>query len=69
MVVGLNVGGREDVYLFPEVHPIVNGVAALKYDNLFEQNANNGSFYLQSKVHRAKECLEAVYQGKFEGTN
>ncbi|KAK4364870.1 hypothetical protein RND71_016228 [Anisodus tanguticus] len=35
-----------------------------KYDNLFEQNAKNGSFYLQSKVHRAKECLEAVYQPK-----
>nr|GMC73697.1 mitochondrial import inner membrane translocase subunit tim16-like [Ipomoea batatas] len=33
-----------------------------KYDNLFEQNAKNGSFYLQSKVHRAKECLESVYQ-------
>nr|GMD12927.1 mitochondrial import inner membrane translocase subunit tim16-like [Ipomoea batatas] len=40
-----------------------------KYDNLFEQNAKNGSFYLQSKVHRAKECLEAVYQSKSEGTN
>nr|BAJ53125.1 JHL07K02.15 [Jatropha curcas] len=35
-----------------------------KYDNLFEQNAKNGSFYLQSKVHRAKECLEAAYQKK-----
>ncbi|KAK4338078.1 hypothetical protein RND71_042565 [Anisodus tanguticus] len=35
-----------------------------KYDNLFERNAKNGSFYLQSKVHRAKECLEAVYQPK-----
>ncbi|GLT39918.1 hypothetical protein SLA2020_140840 [Shorea laevis] len=35
-----------------------------KYDNLFEQNAKNGSFYLQSKVHRAKECLEGVYQKK-----
>ncbi|XWS60190.1 hypothetical protein CRYUN_Cryun07bG0014400 [Craigia yunnanensis] len=39
-----------------------------KYDNLFEQNAKNGSFYLQSKVHRAKECLEAVYQKKAQGT-
>ncbi|XP_008784215.2 mitochondrial import inner membrane translocase subunit PAM16 like 2-like [Phoenix dactylifera] len=38
-----------------------------KYDGLFERNAKNGSFYLQSKVHRAKECLEAVYQGKGEG--
>ncbi|CAL9121872.1 unnamed protein product [Musa textilis] len=35
-----------------------------KYDALFERNAKHGSFYLQSKVHRAKECLEAVYQGK-----
>ncbi|CAN4076520.1 unnamed protein product [Withania somnifera] len=35
-----------------------------KYDNLFEQNAKNGSFYLQSKVHRAKECLEAVHKPK-----
>ncbi|GFZ03959.1 protein Transporter, Pam16 [Actinidia rufa] len=33
-----------------------------KYDNLFEKNAKNGSFYLQSKVHRAKECLEVVYR-------
>ncbi|PPD92956.1 hypothetical protein GOBAR_DD10092 [Gossypium barbadense] len=39
-----------------------------KYDNLFEQNAKNGSFYLQSKVHRAKECLEAVYQENAQGT-
>jgi len=35
-----------------------------KYDNLFERNAKNGSFYLQSKVHRAKECLEEVYKPK-----
>ncbi|KAL6853387.1 hypothetical protein ACP4OV_019416 [Aristida adscensionis] len=33
-----------------------------KYDTMFESNAKNGSFYLQSKVHRAKECLEAAYQ-------
>ncbi|TKY46050.1 Mitochondrial import inner membrane translocase subunit tim16 [Spatholobus suberectus] len=39
-----------------------------KYDNLFENNAKNGSFYLQSKVHRAKECLEAVNQGESQGT-
>ncbi|XP_077228112.1 mitochondrial import inner membrane translocase subunit PAM16 like 2-like [Tasmannia lanceolata] len=38
-----------------------------KYDTLFERNAKQGSFYLQSKVHRAKECLEDVYQGKGEG--
>lgn len=33
-----------------------------KYDELFEKNAKTGSFYLQSKVHRAKECLEAARQ-------
>ncbi|CAI9113751.1 OLC1v1014419C1 [Oldenlandia corymbosa var. corymbosa] len=31
-----------------------------KYDTLFEKNAKQGSFYLQSKVHRAKECLETI---------
>ncbi|XP_071723171.1 LOW QUALITY PROTEIN: mitochondrial import inner membrane translocase subunit PAM16 like 2-like [Rutidosis leptorrhynchoides] len=35
-----------------------------KYNHLFEQNAKSGSFYLQSKVHRAKECLENIYQNK-----
>lgn len=35
-----------------------------RYGNLFERNAKNGSFYLQSKVHRAKECLEAIHQPK-----
>lgn len=35
-----------------------------KYDTLFERNAKVGSFYLQSKVHRAKECLETVYGHK-----
>ncbi|XP_055819877.1 mitochondrial import inner membrane translocase subunit PAM16 like 1-like [Solanum dulcamara] len=35
-----------------------------RYDNLFERNAKSGSFYLQSKVHRAKECLEAIHQPK-----
>ncbi|XP_062145010.1 mitochondrial import inner membrane translocase subunit PAM16 like 2 [Alnus glutinosa] len=38
-----------------------------KYDTLFERNAKNGSFYVQSKVHRAKECLEAVYGDKGQG--
>uniref|UniRef100_A0A7N2MRY2 Mitochondrial import inner membrane translocase subunit Tim16 n=1 Tax=Quercus lobata TaxID=97700 RepID=A0A7N2MRY2_QUELO len=38
-----------------------------KYDALFERNAKNGSFYLQSKVHRAKECLEAFYRDKGQG--
>jgi len=39
-----------------------------KYDNLFESNAKRGSFYLQSKVQRAKECLEEVQQGKSQNT-
>eukprot|EP00262_Sarcandra_glabra_P022213 TRINITY_DN9771_c1_g1_i1.p1 TRINITY_DN9771_c1_g1~~TRINITY_DN9771_c1_g1_i1.p1 ORF type:complete len:116 (+),score=26.32 TRINITY_DN9771_c1_g1_i1:224-571(+) len=39
-----------------------------KYDSLFERNAKNGSFYLQSKVHRAKECLEAARRGEGQGT-
>ncbi|KAK3204764.1 hypothetical protein Dsin_018810 [Dipteronia sinensis] len=42
-------------------------VTLSKYENLFETNAKNGSFYIQSKVHRAKECLEGVYQRKGEG--
>ncbi|KAM0932217.1 putative mitochondrial import inner membrane translocase subunit Tim16 [Dioscorea sansibarensis] len=33
-----------------------------KYNTMFERNATGGSFYLQSKVHRAKECLETVYK-------
>ncbi|XP_020259648.1 mitochondrial import inner membrane translocase subunit PAM16 like 2-like [Asparagus officinalis] len=40
-----------------------------KYDALFERNAKNGSFYLQSKVHRAKEALESVYRGDSTGTS
>ncbi|XP_020582268.1 mitochondrial import inner membrane translocase subunit PAM16 like 2-like [Phalaenopsis equestris] len=39
-----------------------------RYDTLFERNGKMGSFYLQSKVHRAKECLEAAYQKSGEGT-
>ncbi|PON49383.1 Mitochondrial import inner membrane translocase subunit [Parasponia andersonii] len=39
-----------------------------KYDALFERNATNGSFYIQSKVHRAKECLEATYREKGQST-
>lgn len=40
-----------------------------RYDALFERNAKSGSFYLQSKVHRAKEALEAVYRGDSPGTS
>ncbi|KAL5540426.1 hypothetical protein UlMin_038473 [Ulmus minor] len=35
-----------------------------KYDTLFERNSTSGSFYIQSKVHRAKECLEASHRDK-----
>lgn len=35
-----------------------------KYNTLFENNAKVGSFYLQSKVHRAKESLEMLYSRK-----
>ncbi|XP_011073205.1 mitochondrial import inner membrane translocase subunit PAM16 like 2 [Sesamum indicum] len=40
-----------------------------RYNNLFEQNAKNGSFYLQSKVHRAKECLERFHPTQVQGVN
>ncbi|TQD86859.1 hypothetical protein C1H46_027623 [Malus baccata] len=39
-----------------------------RYDNLFERNAKKGSFYLQSKVHRAKEVLEGAYAKRAQGT-
>ncbi|CAL0333334.1 unnamed protein product [Lupinus luteus] len=38
-----------------------------KYNSLFENNAKSGSFYIQSKVHRAKECLESLHQAKDQG--
>ncbi|XP_074281563.1 mitochondrial import inner membrane translocase subunit PAM16 like 2-like [Silene latifolia] len=37
-----------------------------KYDVLFRRNAKEGSCYLQSKVHNAKQCLEDFYQNKGE---
>lgn len=33
-----------------------------KYDHLYEANERSGSFYLQSKVYRAKERLEQEFQ-------
>ncbi|OVA09684.1 Mitochondrial import inner membrane translocase subunit Tim16 [Macleaya cordata] len=39
-----------------------------RYDTLFERNAKSGSFYLQSKVQKAKEMLETVYRGPDPGT-
>jgi len=32
-----------------------------RYEKLFESNAKQGTFYLQSKVFRAKESLDAEY--------
>ncbi|CAJ2666322.1 unnamed protein product [Trifolium pratense] len=46
---------------------IIKNCFLQKYERLFENNAKNGSFYLQSKVYRAKECLESIYKGKGEG--
>ncbi|KAL5699321.1 hypothetical protein ACHQM5_030242 [Ranunculus cassubicifolius] len=40
-----------------------------KYNSLFENNHKNGSFYLQSKVQRAKELLEEMHQGKGPSTS
>lgn len=40
-----------------------------KYNSLFENNHKNGSFYLQSKVQRAKELLEEAHQAKGQSTN
>ncbi|KAL4444180.1 hypothetical protein ABPG75_011917 [Micractinium tetrahymenae] len=33
-----------------------------KYDHLFQANERSGSFYLQSKVYRAKERLEQEFK-------
>ncbi|OAE34824.1 hypothetical protein AXG93_2528s1910 [Marchantia polymorpha subsp. ruderalis] len=35
-----------------------------KYEALFERNAKMGSFYVQSKVQRAKECIEQAQQSE-----
>ena len=32
-----------------------------KYNHLFQQNEKHGSFYLQSKIYRAKERLEEEF--------
>ena len=37
------------------------GGGAQKYKHLFEVNEQHGSFYLQSKVYRAKERLDQVF--------
>jgi import inner membrane translocase subunit TIM16 len=35
-----------------------------RYETMFKRNEESGSFYLQSKVYRAKERLEQEYQEK-----
>ena len=40
-----------------------------KYAHLFEANEKSGTFYLQSKVHRAKEALETELRGGGGGTD
>lgn len=55
---------------FLSVRHLLTASNLQKYNNLSENNEKNGSFYLQSKVHRAKECLEAAHQSsKVEGTS
>jgi import inner membrane translocase subunit TIM16 len=36
----------------------------VRYGKMFEANEKGGSFYLQSKVHRAKERIEAEFLGE-----
>lgn len=38
-----------------------------RYAKMFEANEKNGSFYLQSKIHRAKERMEAEFLGEGGG--
>ncbi len=38
------------------------GAGAQKFKHLFEVNEQHGSFYLQSKVYRAKERLDQEFQ-------
>lgn len=35
-----------------------------KYKRLYDNNERVGTFYLQSKVERAKECIEATIKAK-----
>ncbi|GFR42814.1 hypothetical protein Agub_g3704 [Astrephomene gubernaculifera] len=38
------------------------GDVVKRFKHLFDVNEKHGSFYLQSKVYRAKECLEDEYK-------
>jgi import inner membrane translocase subunit TIM16 len=35
-----------------------------RFAKMFEANEKNGSFYLQSKIHRARERIEAEFKGE-----
>lgn len=35
-----------------------------KYDNLLEKHGKGGNFCLQSRIHWANQCLEALHRGK-----
>ncbi|GIL59230.1 hypothetical protein Vafri_13914 [Volvox africanus] len=38
------------------------GDVVKRFKHLFDVNEKHGSFYLQSKVYRAKECIEEEYK-------
>ncbi|EFJ47963.1 hypothetical protein VOLCADRAFT_117741, partial [Volvox carteri f. nagariensis] len=38
------------------------GEVVKRFKHLFDVNEKHGSFYLQSKVYRAKECIEEEYK-------
>eukprot|EP00227_Mantoniella_beaufortii_P004015 CAMPEP_0197610296 /NCGR_PEP_ID=MMETSP1326-20131121/53036_1 /TAXON_ID=1155430 /ORGANISM="Genus nov. species nov., Strain RCC2288" /LENGTH=115 /DNA_ID=CAMNT_0043178799 /DNA_START=92 /DNA_END=436 /DNA_ORIENTATION=+ len=38
-----------------------------RYQKMYDNNEENGTFYLQSKVQRAKERIEAEFQGEEGG--
>lgn len=46
-----------DTHTHSHIHPLLQ-----KYDHLFQANEKSGSFYLQSKVYRAKERLEQEFK-------
>ena len=46
-----------------EANASLEDVAA-RYAKMFEANEKNGSFYLQSKIHRARERIEAEFKGE-----
>ncbi|KAJ9525860.1 hypothetical protein QJQ45_009267 [Haematococcus lacustris] len=45
------------------------GEVVKRYKHLFEVNEKHGSFYLQSKVYRARERLEKEYEAEGRKTS